>query len=96
MELILIIAPLLGPIAAVVIARRLGWRSIWLQLLAAGVAGAGFGAFLANAASAMSTASNPQAAMVRGAWVGFLIGLAVGCLTIGIISLINRRSQKAV
>jgi len=95
MELILLVSPLLGPIAAVYIARRLGWKSIWLQLLAAGVVGAGSGAFLANAASAMSTASNPQAAMLRGAGVGFLIGLAVGGLTIGAASLRRRLARKA-
>ncbi len=94
MEIILILSPLLGPLAVMYFARRMGWRSFWLQLFISGMIGAGGCAFLARAATAMATAVNPRDAMMRGALIGFVIGLAVGGLIAGINHLRNRKSRK--
>lgn len=94
MEIILILSPLLGPLAVMYFARRMGWRSVWLQLFMSGMIGAGCCAFLARAATAMATAVNPRDAMMRGALVGFVIGLAIGGLIVGINRFRSRKSQK--
>lgn len=95
MEWIILVAPVIVPVAAMFITRRLGWRSTWLQLSAAAILCAALGAFLGSAASAMASAVRPEIALLRGAGAGLLFGLAVGVFYIAIAALWRRVGQKA-
>ena len=94
MELTILLAPVIVPVAAMYIVRRLGWRSTWSQLSAAAILCAALGAFIGSAASAMASAVRPEIAMLRGAGAGLLFGLAVGILYLAIAVLRRRVAQK--
>lgn len=94
MELLIILAPVVVPVTAMYLARRLGWQSVWVQIGAAGIASAALGSFIGAAASAMASAYRPETAMLRGAGYGFLYGVGIGSIYIAIVALRRRLTRK--
>jgi hypothetical protein len=81
------LVPLLGFAAAF---RLSGGRYVPAVLVAAAV-GAGLGAFLASAGSAMASAVDPTTAMLQGGGIGLLGGAALG----GIAATLTRSWRRS-
>jgi hypothetical protein len=94
MEFLILLAPVVVPLAALYLARRWGWQSVWVQLGAAGITSATLGSFIGAAASAMASAYRPETAMLRGAGFGFLYGVGIGIIYIAIVALRRRLARK--
>lgn len=94
MEFLILLAPIIVPVTAMYIVRRLGWQSTWVQIAVAGIASAALGSFIGAAASAMASAYRPETAMLRGAGFGFLYGVSIGIIYIAIVALRRRLARR--
>lgn len=94
MNFFLFLTPVVVPLAAIYLARRWGWQSLWAQLSAAGITTAVLGSFIGAAASALASAYQPEMAMLRGAGFGFLYGVGVGVIYLAIAALRRRLTRK--
>ena len=87
---VLLIPALLGLLAGRAIFRR----SRIAQVLGAGLGGAATGAFFGSVSSAMATAVDPDQALLRGAGLGFVYGVAVGAILLLLLALAGRARRR--